>query len=166
MNGCSGFGPVDYPHSPNREGRWVTFIIAAPPYFLKEVIFVLGKLVTVAGLGLIICGTRLAATPVPAPPQVETRQDPAQKEMQERMGREANKKRQQDIREETDKLFQLATELKAAVDKTNENLLSIDVVRKAEEVEKLAKKVKEKMKESVGPPAKSEPPIPRPHYLQ
>ena len=38
--------------------------------------------------------------------------------------REANKKRQQDIREDTDKLFQLATELKAAVDKTNENLLS------------------------------------------
>lgn len=125
----------------------------------------LGKLVTVAGLGLIMCGTMLAATPVPAAlPQVETRQDPAQKEMQERMGREANKKRQQDIREETDKLFQLATELKAAVDKTNENLLSIDVVRKAEEVEKLAKKVKEKMKESVGPPAKQELPTPVPPY--
>jgi hypothetical protein len=44
------------------------------------------------------------------------------------------------------------------VDKTNENLLSLDVIHKAEEVEKLAKKVKEKMKESVGPPAKEEPP--------
>ena len=52
---------------------------------------------------------------------------------------------------DTDKLFQLATELKTAVDKSNENLLSLDVVRKADEVEKLAKKVKEKMKESVGP---------------
>jgi len=97
--------------------------------------------------------------PAPAAvPQVETRQDPAQKEMQDRMMREANKKRQQDIRDDTDKLFQLATELKAAVDKSNENLLSLEVVRKADEVEKLAKKVKEKMKEAVGTPPKTEPP--------
>jgi hypothetical protein len=121
---------------------------------------VFAKIITVGGLGLIMCGALLAATPVPASPQVETRQDPSQKEMQDRMAREANKKRQQDIREETDKLFQLATELKAAVDKSNENLLSLDVVRKADEVEKLAKKVKEKMKESVGAPAKEEPPRP------
>ena len=80
------------------------------------------------------------------------------------VAKEANKKRQQDIREETDKLFQLATELKAAVDKSNENLLSLDVVRKADEVEKLAKKVKEKMKESVGPPVKQEIPTPVPAY--
>ncbi len=126
----------------------------------------LGKLITVAGLALIMCSsTTLAATHAPATaPQVETRQDPAQKEMQERMAREANKKRQQDLREQTDKLFQLATELKAAVDKSNENLLSLDVVRKAEEVEKLAKKVKEKMKESVGPPVKQEMPTPVPPF--
>lgn len=80
------------------------------------------------------------------------------------MAREANKKRQQDIRDETNKLFQLATELKAAVDKTNENLLSLDVIHKAEEVEKLAKKVKEKMKESVGPPVKQELPTPVPPF--
>ncbi|HZD06737.1 MAG: hypothetical protein ACRD72_05950 [Candidatus Angelobacter sp.] len=116
-------------------------------------------------LGLVLCGTVLAATPDPAAnAQAETRQDPAQQEMQDRMAREANKKRQQDIREQTDKLFQLATELKAAVDKSNENLLSLDVVRKADEVEKLAKKVKEKMKESVGPPAKQELPTPVPAY--
>jgi septin family protein len=127
--------------------------------------FVALRLVTVACLALTICRTSFAAAPAPAAaPQVETRQDPAQKEMQDRMSREANKKRQQDIREETDKLFQLATELKAAVDKSNENLLSLDVVRKADEVEKLAKKVKEKMKESVGPPPKQELPTPVPAY--
>jgi septin family protein len=125
---------------------------------------VFAKIITAGSLGLVMCGTLLATTPAPAGPQVETRQDPAQKEMQERMAREANKKRQQDIREETDKLFQLATELKAAVDKTNENLLSLDVIHKAEEVEKLAKKVKEKMKESVGPPVKQEIPTPVPPY--
>jgi hypothetical protein len=125
---------------------------------------VFAKIITAGSLGLVMCGTLLAATPAPAGPQVETRQDPSQKEMQERMAREANKKRQQDIREETDKLFQLAAELKAAVDKSNENLLSLDVVRKADEVEKLAKKVKEKMKESVGPPPKQELPTPVPAY--
>lgn len=108
-----------------------------------------------------IYATSFAATPAP---QVETRQDPAQKEMQDRMTRAANKKRQQDIRDDTDKLFQLATELKAAVDKTNENLLSLDVIHKAEEVEKLAKKVKEKMKDSVGPPVKQEVPTPAPPF--
>lgn len=124
-----------------------------------------GKIITAGSFGLVMCGTLLAATPAPAVTlQVETRQDPAQREMQDRMSKEANKKRQQDIREETDKLFQLATELKAAVDKSNENLLSLDVVRKADEVEKLAKKVKEKMKESVGPPPKQELPTPVPAY--
>jgi hypothetical protein len=124
-----------------------------------------GKLISIVGPALIMCGTTFAATHAPAAAlQVETRQDPAQKEMQERMAREANKKRQQDIRDETDKLFRLATELKAAVDKSNENLLSLEVVRKADEVEKLAKKVKEKMRESVGPPAKQELPTPVPTY--
>lgn len=82
--------------------------------------------------------------------------------MQDRMYKQANKKRQQDIRDDTNKLFQLATELKDAVDKTNENMLSLDVVRKADEVEKLAKKVKEKMKEAIGPPQKEEVPRPLP----
>ncbi len=123
------------------------------------------KLATASALILIMCGNSFAATPASAAtPQVETRQDPAQKEMQDRMSKAANKKRQQDIRDDTDKLFQLATELKSAVDKTNENMLSLDVVRKAEEVEKLAKKVKEKMKESVGPPVKQEIPTPAPAY--
>lgn len=85
--------------------------------------------------------------------------------MQERQIKELNKKRQQDIRDDTIRLFQLATELKAAVDKTNENMLSLDVVRKADEVEKLAKKVKEKMKESIGPaPTTAPAPMPTPHF--
>ncbi len=82
--------------------------------------------------------------------------------MQERQLKEANKKRQDDIRNDTDKLLQLATELKAAVDKSNEHLLSLDVVRKADEVERLARRVKEKMKDSVGPPRHEQVPAPRP----
>jgi hypothetical protein len=86
-----------------------------------------------------------------------------EKEMQDRQLKAANKKRQDDIRNDTEKLFQLATELKAAVDKSNENVLSLDVVRKADEVEKLAKRVKEKMKQAIGPPPRIEP-VPPPPY--
>jgi ABC-type transporter Mla subunit MlaD len=86
-----------------------------------------------------------------------------QRDIEHRQLKELNKRRQQEIRDDTAKLFQLATELKAAVDKSNENVLSLDVVRKAGEVEKLAKQVKEKMKESVGPPLRVEP-LPKTPY--
>ena len=128
-----------------------------------------GKIILIIAASCLLSGTALVAAPAPAnpPTQFETRpMDQAQKEMQDRMLRAANKKRQEDIREETEKLFQLATELKAAVDKSNENMLSLDVVRKAEEVEKLAKKVRDKMKDAIGPPTKTEPPrtIPNPNF--
>jgi hypothetical protein len=58
-----------------------------------------------------------------------------------------NRQRQADIKKDTDKLLQLATELKDAVDKTNENMLSLDVIRKTDEIEKLAKEVRKKMKD-------------------
>jgi hypothetical protein len=57
-----------------------------------------------------------------------------------------NLKRQQDLKKDTDKLLDLATQLKQYVDKSNENVLSLNVMKKAEEIEKLAKSVKDKMK--------------------
>jgi hypothetical protein len=107
--------------------------------------------------GLVLSGVFARAQFAPPP----TSQ--AEKDMHEKQLKEANKKRQQDLKNDTDKLFQLATELKDAVDKTNENMLSLEVVRKADEVEKLAKRVREKMKETVGIAPNMEPtPPPRP----
>jgi hypothetical protein len=62
------------------------------------------------------------------------------------MEKKYNAQRQQDIRNDAEKLLELATELKQAVDKSNENTLSLDVIKKAEQIEKLAKTVKQKMK--------------------
>ncbi len=62
------------------------------------------------------------------------------------MAKRANQERQADIKRDTDKLLKLATELKESVDKTTESTLSLDVVKRAEEIEKLAHSVKEKMK--------------------
>jgi hypothetical protein len=57
-----------------------------------------------------------------------------------------NNERQKRLVADTDKLLALATDLKAQVDKTNKDTLSVDVVKKAEEIEKLARSVKERMK--------------------
>ncbi len=72
--------------------------------------------------------------------------DEAARRRQREMEKERNKERQQSLKKDTDRLLQLATELKQYVDKTNENMLSMDVIKKAEEVEKLAHQVREKMK--------------------
>lgn len=62
----------------------------------------------------------------------------------------ANAERRKQISEDSAKLLALATDLKAEVDKTNQDTLSLAVVRKAEEIEKLAHAVKEMMKQTAG----------------
>jgi hypothetical protein len=62
------------------------------------------------------------------------------------MAKKANEERHVALKNDTDKLLKLATELKAYVDKSGPNVLSVDVVKKAEEIEKLAHSVKDKMK--------------------
>ena len=54
--------------------------------------------------------------------------------------------RQAQIVADTNRLYQLAQELQAEVAKSNKNTLSLAVVKKAAEVEKLAKSLKERMK--------------------
>ena len=62
------------------------------------------------------------------------------------MAKQANLERQAQMKRDTEKLLKLATELKEYVDKTNESILSLDVIKKADQIEKLAHSVKEKMK--------------------
>lgn len=66
--------------------------------------------------------------------------------MQERLARSQNSERQKRLVADTDKLLALATQLKQEVDKTNRDVLSVDVIKKADEIEKLAHSVKERMK--------------------
>ena len=68
--------------------------------------------------------------------------------MQKDMEKKANEQRQADLQRDTEKLLRLSTELKEYVDKSNKNILSLDVIKKAEEIEKLAHSVKIKMKGS------------------
>ena len=73
-------------------------------------------------------------------------QDAARERMEKEMARKANQERQAQLKRDSDRLFKLATELKDSVDKSNQNTLSVEVIKKAEEIEKLAHSVKEKMK--------------------
>jgi len=73
-------------------------------------------------------------------------EDPWTLQKKREMVKKQNLQRQQDIKKDTDQLLDLATELKQYVDKTNENIISLDVIKKAEQIEKLAHTVKEKMK--------------------
>lgn len=83
--------------------------------------------------------------PAPTNPQADT--GPWTKEQVREMQRKQREMRQKQLKDDTAKLLQLATELKESVDKTNEHVLSLEVVRKAEEIEKLAKHIKTNMRD-------------------
>jgi hypothetical protein len=79
----------------------------------------------------------------------------AQMEMREQQNKTqnfaaANAERKKQIADDSTRLLKLASDLKAAVDKTSKDTLSLDIIRKADEIERLAHSVKEKMKLTVG----------------
>jgi hypothetical protein len=76
-----------------------------------------------------------------------TAADLEQAHMMHKMLKERNTLRQQAIVEDTKHLVELANELKEAVDKSSQDELSLDVVNTANQIEKLAKSVKEKMRD-------------------
>jgi HPt (histidine-containing phosphotransfer) domain-containing protein len=73
--------------------------------------------------------------------------DPGQVHLLHTMEKERNSMRQQQIVDDTNQLLDLAKQLKDAVDKSSKDQLSLSVVNTATEIEKLAKSVKEKMRD-------------------
>ena len=71
--------------------------------------------------------------------------DPHQLLQQELIGRVVAD-RQSQLRLDTEKLVALTAELKQHVDKAGANILSMDVIKKAQEIQKLAKSVQDKMR--------------------
>jgi hypothetical protein len=62
----------------------------------------------------------------------------------------ANARRKKQIVEDSTKLLKLAVDLKSQLDEANADTLSLSLIGKADEIEKLAHNVKEKMKLTVG----------------
>lgn len=80
-------------------------------------------------------------SPNPTPP------DNNMAHMSERMARQRNTDRQKQIVADTAQLLKLAQQLNADVSKTNKDTLSLNVVKEASEIEKLAKTIKDRMKQ-------------------
>jgi hypothetical protein len=72
--------------------------------------------------------------------------DPMLAKQQADRARAATDERQRRIVDDTARLLQLATELKADVDKSNKNQMSLEVIRKADDIERLAHDVKTRMR--------------------
>ena len=66
--------------------------------------------------------------------------------LKEKQAKAQNDERQRQLVSDTNKLLELATLLHADVAKTDKNVLSVDVIKRADEIEKLAHSVKVKMK--------------------
>lgn len=117
------------------------------------------RLIASAFLLLVFCFPALAQMPggMPQPqqppaqpnisggPAMTNGDDPAAR-MNEELVKRAEKERVEQLKLDTDKLLKLSVELKSYVDKTDTNVLSLDVMKKAEEIEKLAKSVHDKMR--------------------
>jgi hypothetical protein len=73
-------------------------------------------------------------------------QQQMQRAMQRAMIARGIAERQAQLRSDTEKLVSLTAELKQHVDKAGANILSMDVIKKAQEIQKLAKSVQDKMK--------------------
>jgi hypothetical protein len=60
----------------------------------------------------------------------------------------ASQQRQLEIRRDTDKMAELTQELKDYLLKSDQGVVSVDAIKKAEQIEKLAHSIKSKMKQS------------------
>ena len=82
----------------------------------------------------------------PGPPHIGDQGEPVPKDVADKMEKERSKERYQNLKRDSEKLLEMATELKQYVDKSGENVMSLDVIRKCDEIEKLSKSVRSKMK--------------------
>ena len=71
---------------------------------------------------------------------------PLDQQLEQDQAKIRNLERQKQLISDTQKLLALANQLKVAVDKSSKDTLSVDVIKKADEIEKLAHQVKQKMK--------------------
>lgn len=81
------------------------------------------------------------------PATADSGDSPMRESAHEALIRQANEQRHKRMLDDANKMVQLSNELKADVEKTQRDELSMDVMRKAAEVEKLAHDVQQRMKQ-------------------
>jgi hypothetical protein len=92
-------------------------------------------------------GPQNPASPAPGPPRGQGEADDASNAPTRTPAKAILEKNQKDIKKDVEKLYELASQLKEEVEKTDATaVLSMAMVKKAEEIEKLAKQVKDHAK--------------------
>lgn len=106
-------------------------------------------------VGTLLAGSHLAsAQQIRIPPSIAQSQGMGDVPMtsgddiQKKQAIAASLQRQAQMRQDSEKLSQLTQELNAYLQKTEQGVMSIDALKKAEQIEKLAKSVRSKMKQS------------------
>lgn len=114
---------------------------------IDEVLLIL---ITLAVLSYPVClRAQSAERQQPAAPQIGPpgqQEETIPKDIADRMAKERLKNRYDSLKRDSEKLLELATELKQYVDKSGDNVMSLEVIRKCDEIEKLSKSVRAKMK--------------------
>ena len=88
-----------------------------------------------------IPGTDETGAPQQVSPDVQKTID----DVQRKQIKERAVQRFASLKKDTDQLLQLATELKNEVDKASPQMLSVNVIKKTEQIEDLSKKIRKKM---------------------
>lgn len=107
-----------------------------------------------AGAGTTLAATRAGARKPTVPAQLQAppmapqiaQQPPIDAKILDRQRRERQTQHEKELRADAARLLVLAQQLKASVDKTDKNELSVNVIDAAEKVEKLAKKIRDSMR--------------------
>jgi hypothetical protein len=108
----------------------------------------------VVAICILLAGAFASAQQVHIPPAVAQSQGmdvppvTAGDDIQKQQARAANLQRQRDIRRDTEKMAELTQELRDYLVKQDQGTMSVDAIKKAEQIEKLAHSVKSKMKQS------------------
>ena len=89
----------------------------------------------------------VAQTPLRQVPTTASGEDSPDAKLDPKRSKNVLEQNQKDIKKDIQKLFQLATELKDEVEKTDAiNTLSLPLLKKTEDIEKLARQIREKAK--------------------
>jgi uncharacterized membrane protein YhiD involved in acid resistance len=100
-----------------------------------------------ASLALLLSLPALCLAQAPAADTAKPQNPPPAEQKPAAASMTAAEKRKADLQADTEKLYKLTQELKIEVDKSNKDTLSVSVVKKAQEVERLAKSIKERSKQ-------------------
>lgn len=92
-------------------------------------------------------GVPTGLPPVDAPATGVEPNDEMRARMEHEREKAVNDDRQKRLAADVDRLVELTNELKADVNKTTKDELSVDVIKKAQEIEKLAHDVQSRMKQ-------------------